>query len=154
MKYIYFRDKDDEGHVNLWCCPHAQTLPQSSLQSAPSSKYLCADTIACWNHRTQRWCLHQHFSRREFENIVGIYFLFFAAAREFHIYEESHAPGRGNVICRTTASVASSSLLVSNVCMYIRALLHNPHFATFWQESYRRLPECSCQCLRMTWSKL
>ncbi len=46
------------------------------------------------------------------------------------------------------------SLLVSNMCMYIRALLHNPHFATFWQESYRRPPECSCQCLRMTWSKL
>jgi hypothetical protein len=57
---------------------------------------------------------------REFENIVGIYFLFFAAGREFHIYEESHAPGRGNVICRTTASVASASLLESNVCMYIR----------------------------------
>ncbi len=47
-------------------------------------------------------------SRREFENIVGI--LFFAAGREFHIYEESHAPGRGNSICRTTASVASASL--------------------------------------------
>jgi hypothetical protein len=59
-------------------------------------------------------------SRCEFENIVGIYFLFFEAGREFHIYEESHAPGRGNVICRTTASVASASLLVSNVCMHIR----------------------------------
>ena len=62
-------------------------------------------------------------SRREFENIVGIYFLFFAAGREFHIYEESHAPGLGNVICRTAASVTSASLLVSNVCMYIRDII-------------------------------
>jgi hypothetical protein len=70
-------------------------------------------------------------SRPEFENNVGIYFLFFAAGPEFQIYEESHAPGRGDVICGTKASVASASLLVSNVCMYIRALLHDPHFATF-----------------------
>jgi hypothetical protein len=59
-------------------------------------------------------------SRREFENIVGIFISFFAAGREFHIYEESHAPGRGDVIFRTTASVASSSFPASNVCMYKR----------------------------------
>ncbi len=58
MKYMYFRDKDDEA--NLRCCPQAQTLRQSSLQSAPSSIYLCADTLAWWNHRIQRWFLHQH----------------------------------------------------------------------------------------------
>jgi hypothetical protein len=42
------------------------------------------------------------------------------SASKIHIYEESHAPGRGDIICRTTASVTSASLLVSNVCMYIR----------------------------------
>ena len=65
---------------------------------------------------------------REFENIVGIYFFIFCGRQGISY---SHAPGRGDVICRTTASVASASLLVSNVCMYIRALLHDPHFATF-----------------------
>ncbi len=65
-------------------------------------------------------------SRREFENNVSIYFLFFAAGREFHIYEESHTPGRGDVICRTTASVASASFLVSNVYMYIRDIISFP----------------------------
>jgi hypothetical protein len=36
----------DEDRVNLRVCPQAQTLPQSLLQSVPSSKYLCADTLA------------------------------------------------------------------------------------------------------------
>jgi hypothetical protein len=55
-------------------------------------------------------------SRREFENNVGIYFLFFAAGWEFHIYEESHAPGgHGDVICRITAS------------MHIMHNMHNMH---------------------------
>ncbi len=89
-------------------------------------------------------------SRREFENIVGIFF-FCCRPGISHLWRVTCA---WHVICRTTASVASASLLVSNVCMYIRALLHDPHFATFWQESYRRPPECSYQCPRMTWSKL
>jgi hypothetical protein len=46
-------------------------------------------------------------SRRLFENNFGIYYLFFAAGWAFHIYEESHTPGSGGVICRTTASVTS-----------------------------------------------
>ncbi len=59
------------------------------------------------------------------------FIFYFEAGREYHIYEESHVPDCGDVICRTTASVASASLLVWNVCMYIKALLHDPHFPTF-----------------------
>ncbi len=157
-KCCHFRDKDDEDRVNLRGCPHAQTLPRS-LQSAPSSKYLCADTLAWWNHRIQRWCLHQHFCQRALvvNSKTSLAFFFLRPAGISHLWRVTRAwPRRWHLQNHTvsTASVASASLLASNVCMYIRPLLHDPHFATFSQESYRRPLECSCQCPRMTWSKL
>ncbi len=75
--------------VEIFTCRYSRMMKSSNSALVPASAYLST-------------C-----PRREFENIVGIYFLFFAAGREFHIYEESHAPGHGDVICRTTASVAS-----------------------------------------------
>ncbi len=92
--------------VEIFMCRYSRMMKSSTSELVPASAFLST-------------C-----SRREFENNVGIYFLFFAAGREFHIYEESHAPGHGDVICRTTASVASASLLVSNVCVYIRDIIH------------------------------
>ncbi len=156
MKYIYFRDKDkdDEDRANLLCCPQIQTLPQSSLQSAPLSKYLCAATLAWWNHRIQRWFLHQHSCQLALvvylKTTLAFIICFLQPAGHF-TFMKSHT--------RLAAVVSSAepqppSLLVSNVCMYIRVFLHDSNFATFWQESYRRHPECSCQCPRTTWSKL
>ncbi len=111
----------------MLCHPQAQTPPQSSLQSAPSSKYLCADTLAAESRMMKSSnpsivpasvsasCVHIPVSL-----LLGcirkqrwhFYFYFLAAGRAIHISEESHAPGRGDVLCRTTASVSIESVHV------------------------------------------
>jgi hypothetical protein len=150
---IKHRMKDDEDRANLLCCPQAQTLPQSSLQSAQLSKYLCADTLAWWNHRVHCWFLHQRSCQFAFvvysKTTLAFIFYFLWPAGQF-TFKKSHTR---LAAVMSFAEPEPPSLLVSNMCMYMRDFLHAPNFATFWQESYRRPPECSCQCPRMTWSK-
>ncbi len=72
---------------------------------------------------------------------------FFLRPAEHFTFMKSHKRLAAGM---SSAESQTPSLLVSNVCIYIRDFLHDPNFATFLQESYRRPPECSCQCPRTT----